>query len=172
MKCKICGKDYDQTRITACPICGFHPFFVVGDMDEGQRHTLEMAENNYKRNFFAAFTVSIIAYEWTPDEEELLVLHKKHKLPFDACSNMNPGEVNWMKESFARLEGTRVELDLSVERTGEKEQLIKASVDMPQAADFWRVGISFEDGMKLKVHLKAGDQETVSEGYDILTCTN
>ena len=40
--------------------------------------------------------------------------------------------------------------------------MVKTSIAIPKAEDFWYVGISFEDGMQLKVHLKAGQQETVS----------
>jgi len=164
MKCLSCGKVYDQGK---CPVCGLQSVIAIGDMDDMQKKQFEVFAEKWRENFVGNIELSIVAYEWQANANEILELAEKHYLPFPKFVDMKLGETYWINEQFARNDGNSLNLTLSAKKDSATKE-VAVTIPAPKTEDFWHIGVSIEEGFSAKLHLKAGNEETVSQFVDIL----
>lgn len=166
MKCLVCGKEYDQNSMGKCPVCSFQGVTTIGAMDDKQRRDFEDMARKYREHFLSNVKLSIVAYEWEANEEEILVLANKDYVEFPPCKNMEFGKNYAIGEQFARVDGPTAELILSIDNNGNKKE-IPVTMNVPQEAEFWTVSVSLEDGFTVKLHLNSKNEATESQAISI-----
>lgn len=165
MKCLVCGKEFEGS--TKCPVCGFTSAAIVGEQTEEMKRHMKLLAEEHKERILGGTELSIVVYEWQPNKDEILELAEKDYVSFAPCKDMVQGQIYWISEQFARVDGSNVELILAVNKDGNQKE-ITVSVPIPKGEDFWTVGASLEDGFSVKLHLKTNQQTTQSEEIIIL----
>ena len=163
MKCCVCGKEYEEKAVGACPRCGFPSILMTDDspeMQEALRQTVE----EYRKQLLGEFSVYVRAYEFEKTSEELTEKGERRIL-IAGSGQLAPGKAVWSDLLF----GVSDELVLSVElEKNEETRAFTLKMLPPGRKDSWRAGAMLDDELRLRLLVGDEEEPSVSDPVELI----
>lgn len=162
MKCSVCGKEYGENAIGACPRCGFPAILLTDDSPE-TKAALQQTVDEYRKQLLGEFSVYITAYEYEKTSEEMTEKGERRILVASA-EELSPGKEVWADTAF----GVSDELLLHaiLEKNGEEIPYTLAMTP-PRQKDLWKVGAMLNDNLSLCFLVGSPEASSVSEPVEL-----
>lgn len=165
MKCRVCGCEVELGQI--CMKCGFPNMSIVGEKEESKEEINHLVAT-FRQRLIGTAEVSIVVYEWRILEDKVEKIGSR-AISFPSCSNLELGKTVWLDTKIARVPNVaEVELNLEIKTVGDQKLQRKVKMPVPQEQEYWLVGISLEEGLKIRLHLKNQQSETQSPLIDVM----
>ena len=155
MKCCVCGSEYDEHAVGACPRCGFPPILLTDDSPE-TREALQRTVEEYRKQLLSEFKVYITAYAYEKTSSELTEKGEQRILLAES-GQLAPGTEIWSELAFEISE--ELLLQGEIEQNGE-DRPFSLRMDPPAQFGQWRLGARMDD--RLRIVMLVGGPEAVS----------
>lgn len=155
MKCCVCGCEYDEHAVGACPRCGFPPILLTDDSPE-TRAALRQTVEEYRKQLLGEFSVYVTAYIYEKTSGSLDEKGEQRILVADS-GRLLPGAEIWSDLVFEISE--ELLLQGEIEQNGEKKPF-SLRMEPPARSGQWRLGARMDE--ELRIALLVGGSEGVS----------
>ena len=146
MKCYVCGTNIDERADGDCPRCGF-PILKVQENDPDALEQIRQLAQTYRSRYYPrSSTITLEVYQNQIDGEHV-TLDKTAQIVLaspEQLAQMEPGDIRWYPEKFARLEGEQT-LSVSISNENGSNRSLKLKVPNPDIHDFWQVGVQLQE---------------------------
>ena len=162
MKCCVCGREYEERAVGACPRCGFPPILLTDDSPETQaalRQTIE----EYRKQLLGDFSVYVTAYEYEETSEDQTEKGERRIL-VAASDRLSPGKEVWSDTVFGVSDELvlRAELEKNGETTPYTLQMTP-----PGQKDRWLVGAALDEELNLRLLVGGPESSSVSDPVEL-----
>lgn len=164
MKCFVCGEEYEENAVGACPRCGFPPIFLTDDSPETQA-ALRQTVDEYRKQLLGEFSVYVTAYEYEMTSESLTEKGERRIL-VATSEQLSPGQETWSELTF----GVSEELILNVELE-KKGEVMSCTLNMtpPVKNDSWKIGAALDDRLNLRLLVGSPESISVSDPVELFS---